>query len=215
MTETAFRTDATAADTAALKAPKAPAPTFASLAHHTALLRDQVQVAQSDVVELHRTVQLGDLDERTSRVAFQEAGELLELLATEFGLSWTTIARMVGVTDAAVRKWRRGEQTTPENRRRLARGVAFLQIIGERFPVHDAASWLEMRISDDATITALDLYREGRLDLLFELIGARANPHQVLDAFDPNWRQTYGVDERFKVVEGPDGEPVIVQRRDV
>jgi hypothetical protein len=215
MSEIAFTTDATAADTASLKTPEVAAPTFASLAHDTALLRDRVQVTQSDVAELHRTVQLGDLDERTSRVAFQEASELLEALATEFGLSWTTIARMVGVTDAAVRKWRRGDQTTPENRRRLARGVAFLQIIGERFPVRDAASWLEMRISEDATITPLDLYREGRIDLLFELSGARANPHQALDAFDPNWRRNYGVDERFKVVNAPDGEPVIVQRRDM
>jgi DNA-binding transcriptional regulator YiaG len=215
MSETTYGTDATAADTASIKAPKTAAPTFASLAHRTALLRDRVHMTQSDVVELHQTAQLGDLDERTSRVAFQESTELLEALAGEYGLSWTGIARLVGVSDAAVRKWRRGEPTTPENRRRLARGVACLQIIEERFPVRDAASWLEMRISDDATITPVDLFNEGRVDLLFELVGARANPHQVLDAFDSNWRQTYCVDEQFRVVDAPDGEPVITQRRDV
>jgi len=155
---------------------------------------------------------MSDLDDRASRVAVQDPAELLELLATEFGLSWTTIARMVGVTDAAVRKWRRGEQIAPENRRRLARSVAFLQILG-RFPVNDASTWLEMRISGDATITAVDLFTDGRADLLFELVGNRATPHQVLEGFDPNWRENYAADQRFEVVEAPDGEPVITQRR--
>src|SRR5947208_1664383 len=106
MSETTYRGDATAADTATIKTPKTPSPTFASLSRRTALLRDHVQLTQSDVVELHQTVQLGDLDERTSRVAFQESVELLEVLASESGLSWATIARLVGVSDAAVRKWR-------------------------------------------------------------------------------------------------------------
>ncbi len=213
MSDVPYTTAATAADTDRL--PRDAAPTFASLTYRTALLRDRVLMTQSDVMALHRTVQLGDLDERTSRVGIQDASELLELLASEFGLSWTTVARMVGVSDAAVRKWRRGEQTTPENRRRLARSVAFLQIIQERFPVREPAGWLEMRISEDSTVTAVDIFSEGRADLLFELAAARANPQQVLDAFEPNWRQVYRVDERFEVVRAPDGEPVIVQRRDV
>ena len=213
MSEQIYAREATAAGTGAIRTQEPATPTYASLAERTALLRDPVQLTQADVGELHRTVQIGDLDERASRVAVQEPSDLLEALATEFGLSWTTIARMVGVTDAAVRKWRRGEPIAPENRRRLARGVAFLQILGT-FPVQDSASWLEMRISDDATITAVDLFSEGRADLLFELVGNRATPHQVLEGFDPNWRHIYAVDERFAVVEGPDGDPVITQRRD-
>jgi hypothetical protein len=213
MSDETYARDATAGGTGAIRPPEPATPTFAPLVKRTALLRDRVQLTQSDVLELHRSVQISDLDERASRVAVQEPGDLLDALAAEFGLSWTTIARMVGVTDAAVRKWRRGEPIAPENRRRLARGVAFLQILST-FPIQDAASWLEMRISGDATITAVDLFSEGRADLLFELVGNRATPHQVLEGFDPNWRRNYAADERFEVVEGPDGEPVISQRRD-
>src|SRR5262245_59725114 len=124
MSEQTYGRDATAGGTGALRRPEPTLPpTFAPLVKRTALLRDRVQLTQSDVLELQRSVQITDLDERASRVAVQEPGDLLDALATEFGLSWTTIARMVGVTDAAVRKWRRGEPIAPENRRRLARGV--------------------------------------------------------------------------------------------
>ena len=204
---------ATAQDTRTLRRPDQPKPTFASLAHRTALLRDHVQTTQSDVVNLHRDTQMRALDERTSLVALQEPYELLDVLASEHGLSWTTIARMVGVSDAAVRKWRRGEHVAPENRRRLARGVAFLQILDSVYPVPDIGSWLEMRVSDDATIKAVDIYSEGRADLLFELVGARLSAHHVLDAYDPNWRSMYRVDDRFTVELGVDGVPVVAERR--
>ena len=213
MSEQTYGRDATAAGTGTIRRPAPATPTYASLTQQTAMLRDRVGLTQADVDELHRTVQVGDLDDRASRVAVQEPAILLDALSAEFGLSWTTIARMVGVTDAAVRKWRRGEPIAPENRRRLARGVAFIQILGT-FPVRDAASWLEMRISEEATITAVDLFSDGRADLLFELVGNRATPHEVLEGFDPNWRRNYAADERFEVVDAPDGQPAITQRRD-
>jgi hypothetical protein len=203
---------ATAAGTDAIKQTTPPSPTYASLTRRAGHLRDRMQLAHDDVRELHRETQLRHLDERTAVIGIQDPQELLDELATRYGLSWTTIARMVGVTDAAIRKWRRNEHIGPENRRRLARATAFIQILNDTFPVGDVASWLEMRIADDATVTALDLFSEGRVDLLFELVGRRMSPHQVLESFDVTWRDTYRVSSRFVVTEGVDGMPAIVER---
>jgi transcriptional regulator with XRE-family HTH domain len=214
MAETPFSSaGATAAGTSSIRIPEVATPTYATLAHRAALLRDRVERTQDDVTDLHRETQLGELDERTAFVALQETDELLDELATRRGLSWSTMARMVGVSDAAIRKWRRGEAVAAENRRRLARAVAFLQMLADVFPVGDPGSWLEMRISEDATVTAIDVYADGRPDLLFEIVGQRLTPHQVLEAFDPDWRQNYVRDDRFAVVEAPDGEMAMVERR--
>lgn len=213
MAETPFAsTGATASGTSALRVPQVAPPTFATLAQRAALLRDRVTLTQDDVTHLHRETQLGELDERTAIVALQESSELLDALAMRLGLSWATLARMVGVSDTAIRKWRRGEPVAAENRRRLARATAFLQMLADVFPVEDPGSWLEMRISEDSTVRAVDVYAEGRPDLLFELVGRRLTPQQVLDAFDPEWRQNYGRDERFTVIPASDGEMAIVER---
>jgi hypothetical protein len=186
-------------------------PTYASLTNRAAELRDRADAVQNDAVVLHQEALTRAVDERTALVALQEPSQLLEDLSDRVGLSWASIGRMVGVTDAAVRKWRRGETIGPENRRRLARAVAFLEILSS-FPVGDVATWLEMRLSEEASITALDLYVEGRHDLLFDFVSRRASAHQVLESFDANWRRAYGPDEKFMVIDGPDGEPAIVER---
>src|ERR1035437_5678937 len=101
MTETPFSSGAaTAAGTTAIRPPQAPPTTYASLARDAGLLRDRVQLTQTDVAQLHRTSQLGLLDERTAIVAVQDADELLATLA-DYGLSWSTIARLLGVSDTA------------------------------------------------------------------------------------------------------------------
>jgi hypothetical protein len=69
-----------------------------------------------------------------------------------------------------------------------------------------------MRLSDDARITPLDFYVEGRLDLLLDFVSRRASAHQVLDAFDFNWRTAYSNDSTFAVVSAPDGELAIVEQ---
>lgn len=71
---------------------------------------------------------------------------------------------------------------------------------------------VEMRISDETTLTPADLYAMGRYQLLLDLAGLRYAPHEVLAALDPKWRTQYGVDDRFQVTLGPDGEPSIVIR---
>jgi hypothetical protein len=202
----------TAADTQTIRAVPETRRTFASLVSKTAELRDGVAQLDEDVKAVDHVVRLEALEESTALAARRDPGDVLEELATEWGLSWTTVARMVGVTPTAVRKWRRGEPITGANRRRLARVLAFLEWLRRTYPIGDPASWLDMPFADASTLTISDLYGANRIDLVFELVGGRMRAEAVLDAFDPDWRVAYPSDKRFKVVTAPDGEAAIVER---
>jgi hypothetical protein len=176
-----------------------------------ATLRDRVKLLDSDVQDVHQRSQRGDLDDRTALFAVRDPQDLLEELGSTWGLSWTSAAKLVGVSPTAVRKWRRGETISAENRLQLARLYAFLEMLSE-YMVGDPASWMDVRISVDATVAPVDLYAAGKTDLLFELAGARMSAQAVLEAFDRDWRTTYAVDPVYTVVEGPDGELAIAER---
>src|SRR4051794_33695231 len=173
-------------------------------------LRDQVGILDQEVTDGYRGVRRRQLDERTTVIAQREPRELLDELATAWGLSWAVIAHMVGVSSAAVRKWRRGESITGDNRRGIARVVAFLEAVTQCVnPLNDVASWLEMPISDDTDYTGLDLYAAGQLDLVLDLAAQAIGAHEALDAFDSAWREK--ADRRFTVVDASDGLPAIVE----
>lgn len=181
--------------------------TAASQLVEAGLLRDDLHNYGEDARAIHREELLRELDTSAVELAQQGAGHLLDQVAVSWGLSWTSVARMLGVSDTAVRKWRRGEAVTPENLRQLARLVAFLRLVKEQVWVNDVAAWLEMRIADSATLTHTELYPT-HTDLLYELATRRVTPHEALDRFDASWREKYAVDNRFKVVHADDG-PVI------
>jgi hypothetical protein len=195
--------------------PQAPATAFDGLAKRAAAVRDQVKITGEDADDLHGELQERVLDGRTAAVAQGEPAELLDTLSTEWGLSWTLTAQLLGVSQTSIRKWRRGEPITPENRRGVARLVAFLELLRTEYPaICDQASWLEMRISAESTLTPADLYAMDRCELLFDLAALRCAPHEVLYAVDPEWRSRYGVDTGFATVKGPDGMPTIVVQHD-
>ena len=58
MSEQTYAQDATAGATGTIRLPEPATPTFAPLVKRTAQLRDRVQLTQSDVRDLHRTVQI-------------------------------------------------------------------------------------------------------------------------------------------------------------
>ncbi len=59
------------------------------------------------------------LESRTDEAAKGAPADLLSELA-DLGFSWTSVARIVGVSIPAVRKWRQGDAVSGHNRRRLA-----------------------------------------------------------------------------------------------
>lgn len=187
--------------------------TASPLVREYGLLRDSVSVLRSDVEELeadleheHHEQLTNDLRRRAKVKERKWTAHLLEELAADRGLSWTAIARAAGVSVAAVRKWRHSGAMSPEKRAALAEFASFLDLL-EESQVNEPGSWLELPVSNQATVTHMDVYSAGRADLLLDLPSQRKNEIQVLDEFEPNWRERYGRD--FEIFTGPDGLPSI------
>jgi DNA-binding transcriptional regulator YiaG len=138
--------------------------------------------------------------------------EVVHFLADELGVGQLTTARALGVTPTAVRKWRRGDTARPEHRGKLASLAAVGSLLME-MGLHDPAGWVDIPISEQSTLTPLDLFIGGRGDLAV-LLGSRlADPQEALDAFDGDWREKYAVDSDYEVIRLSDGARSAVPRR--
>lgn len=188
--------------------------TIADLADDAGFLNSRVWLHHQDAAQLHgETTQLhtGTLREllrtRSGELAAEPLVELLAMLADE-GFAWRDVARLVGVSVPALRKWRQGEAATGENRLKVASLVALCEVLRDKALQSDPASWLELPMLEDVPVTGLDLYAANRIDLLFRrALHFDADPETILDEFDPSWRSTYR--GAFEVFEAEDGLPGI------
>jgi len=192
-------------------------PVAAPSSSDPATLRRQLRDLQRPLQELDHRQREECLRETASLLARRDALELLEEIAARWGLSWSTIGRMLGVSASAMRKWRSGRGAiSSESREQVALLRAFLDMVGLcKEPIADIGSWVEMRVREDTTLTPADIYASGPRGrmLVIDLAGAITTPAQTLDAFDENWRTRYARDSAFQVVEtGPGGERAIVPR---
>ena len=180
----------------------------------TAELRDRVNDLHEQVNDLHEDTQAMELDLRASQLAQTEAGELLATLRQTYGLSWETLAHMLRVSSAAIRKWRRGDQISAENRHRLAKVLAFCELLSRVDPrITDPAQWLEEPFVSSVTLRAADLYAADLLSPLLSVAASRMERNALLDQFDHDWRENYKADAGWTVQNGPDDQPLIVRRR--
>lgn len=178
----------------------------------TAEVRRQAASIASRADDLHDRVQEFDLDDRAAALAQNEPAVLLSLVGEELGMPWSTVAELVGVSPAAVRKWRKGGSLTPETRARLARLVAFCQVLREVEPrIADVVLWLQTPvISGSTTITPADLFARGSDVALLNRATRRVTAEQLLDSEVADWRVSTRPDTRHRVVEAPDGVLAIV-----
>lgn len=183
--------------------------TSTSTINEIAWRRDQMSVAAGFVEDKHHEATHYDLDQRVAVRARQSVPTLLGELA-DSGLAWSFIARLAGVSVAAVRKWRNDGGTTPESREHLARLAAFLDLLSE-LGIEDPAQWLEMRfgLGSGYTIAPIDLYLRGAYAGLLDIASWRQTPEQVLDKEIPDWRTGRS---HFEVYEDGDGQPSIRHR---
>lgn len=175
-------------------------------------LRNQAKILATETSHLHRytDAQHSDtLDAELRTISQAKSKESLESLLeqlSELGFSWRDIARVVGVSVTALRKWRLGGAATGENRNRIASVLAFCEIAGSRFHLSDVVSWLESPLHAEAPITRLDMMASDRFDLVLQLVRDwDSDPQAVLDEFEPNWRSRYC--SPVEVFTGPDGMP--------
>lgn len=180
------------------------------LADRTGFLRSATRTLIDDVAEVHDGVLEVQLEARTDEAAKRAVPELLNELA-ELGFSWRAIARAVGVTIPAVRKWRGGGAATGTNRRAIARLLAFVDVLGSDHLVDDVPSWMEMPIGG-TSVTGIDAYCAGEERLLLQHAAGHVSSEELLDRVDPSWRSK--TDDRFEIVTADDGEPMIRMRAD-
>lgn len=173
-------------------------------------LTGPVRVLNEDVEAGRREVREWDLDERTAAKARHDALTLLDELSTDRGFTWSDIARLCGVSVSAVRKWRAGESPSPERRRSLARLAAFVDLLDEIAPVADPATWMLMRLVDSHTVTAADLYLDGRSNDVLEHAQGHLGVTDLLDHWNADWREDTRSD--WKIVVAADSERSITRR---
>lgn len=194
---------------AAPTVPETGSPSLSELVSDVGVLRTRARLisydldeTSHDVAQLHRDVREERLVEETRSVAKRSAESLLDDLS-ERGFSWRDIARMVRVSVPAVKKWRRGEAISGENRYRLAAVCALCEILDEELLIDDLATWFEIPIDDASAVTPIDLVVAGRLDLVQEHAHENVAPSELLDEYDPTWRERRASD--FEVVRADDG----------
>lgn len=212
MTTTPFEIDTEqGTGSTGVELPRSPTTTMATLTRRYGMLRDETPVLDSDVGTDHRAAQLQTLELLARDRAREGVITLLDELSTKRGLGWSDIARLVGVSVQAVRKWRRQEPVTGENRLAVARLAALLDMLSSQVPVRDPAGWLEIPVIERCSLRHLDLYRLGRADLLFDLAHLRISPEQAMSELTPEWRERYGLEH--EVYEAEDGLRSVRRRR--
>lgn len=185
-------------------------PTAASLTEEIGFLRGQAKQTYSDSGRLYGQALQVAWREKTTVCARSSVRELLDELAGK-GFAWRDVAKMVGVSVPAVRKWRQGEAATGDNRLKVAAVVAACEHIEEAYMVSEVASWFETPVHLDSPLTPIDLWVGRRADLVLEYASGHAEPDSILDRFNPEWREIYRSD--FVSFVGEDGNVSLTTRR--
>lgn len=134
----------------------------------------------------------------------------LENLTTSLGMGWNDVARAVGISHQALRKWRHGGRPSPELRIRLAQLGAFLGILqGEE--VQDPAAWLELPILPGYKGTRLDLFIINDWLALVDLAAGRIEPAEALGHLSRDWPSE--LRRQHEVFEAGDGGLAIRRSR--
>jgi hypothetical protein len=160
---------------------------------------------QGETRDMRRRAHLTKLETKTVERARTAPLQALDQL-DDYGFAWRDIARVVGVSVPALTKWRKGAGVTGENRLKIARLLALIDMLSERF-IDEPASWLEMPITDGIGITGMDLLERGRYDLVLELASTHTGDgttESVLSEIDANWRNNL-VDNAFESYVAEDG----------
>ena len=137
--------------------------------------------------------------------AAKDQDELLEELRS-LGFSWLAIARIAQMSVPELWNWRRFGIAASESRRRIVEIVALCRRGREDHAVDDIAAWLETPLYSGVPITGLELLAVERSDLVLRLLcHPEESPEQILDEFEPGWRERYA--SPVEVFTAPDCLP--------
>jgi hypothetical protein len=185
----------------------------ARLVADTAELRDDLNDTTTLATQLHNNAEGLHLAQETRRLEAVSPVDLLDALADELLFPWSILARVVGVSPTAVRKWRRGEAVTPNHHHRLAEFLAFCRTLQHRDPrIDDVPRWLDMPVDTRSDVSRLDLFLTGTRAGLLDLASARRTGEDLLDEEAEGWRERAATTRRFVVLDHEDGTTSLVPR---
>lgn len=189
-------------------------------------LRDQA-VNRATAYEHHQTsvtdhhaVRADLLRREVAALEDTPAAELLQELRGQ-GLLWSMVALVVGVSDSAIRKWRRGEPIEPTHHRRLTLLTALAHIYATYAdPTVRFSAWLDSEVVPRFSATPLQLIALSRdadatvfqplLDLMLGLEDGE-QPEAILDRYlGSGWRDEAISEQRFKIVTTAAGDRLLV-----
>lgn len=170
-------------------------------------------LSQSEVYDTRRRLHLAELEDKTVERAKIAPTQALEQLS-DYGFAWRDVARIIGVSVPVLNKWRKGTGINGENRLKIARLLALIDMLADRF-IDEPASWLEMPIIDNVGLNRLDLLQRGRYDLVLALASEHTSDgtvDSVMNEIDVNWRDNL-VENTFETFAAEDGAISIRHKR--
>jgi hypothetical protein len=168
----------------------------------------------------HHAARADLLRSEIAQLSGTPATELLKELRSQ-GLLWSMVASVVGVSDAAIRKWRRGEAIEPMHHRRLVLLTALSHIhTAYADPALPFSAWLDSEIVPRFSATPLQLIALNRdrdvtllqplLDLMLGLEDGE-QPDTILDRYlGTGWRDEAVAEQRFRIVTTASGDRLLV-----
>lgn len=184
--------------------------------------REVVNLLHQTAVGSHHVVRAEMLDEVTNELA-EDAIPMLLTELRQHGLLWSGVAQFVGVTDAAIRKWRRGEPIDDVHAVRLRRLVAMARLY-DQYAMPDALTgfgeWLATPVLKSFSATPLQLLTlartSGSADLqpLLDWMLAHSDAERAEDLLDryvgSAWRDEARDEQRFRIVTNSIGERILM-----
>lgn len=194
-------------------------PVVARLREHSfnrAAAYDNHQASVTD----HHAARAQVLEREIDQLRDMSAADLLRELRGQ-GLLWSMVASVVGVSDAAIRKWRRGESIEAAHWRRLVLLTALSHIYAAyAAPLLPFSAWLDSEIVPRFSATPLQLIALSRdsdtvslqplLDLMLGLEDGE-QPDAILDRYlGSTWRDEAVAEQRFRIVTTASGDRLLV-----
>jgi|GEM_PF-5931005 len=173
-------------------------------------------------ITAHHELRAERLDEIVEELRERGTQETLAELRRA-GLLWSAVAQIVGVTDTAVRKWRKGQTIEATHERRLRRLAALARLYREYVPTAPPSGfgeWLDTRVVEPFSATPLQLLALTRnaasvelqplLDWMLEHED-RGHGEALLDRYiGTSWRDEAREEQRFRIVTNAAGERVLL-----
>lgn len=171
-------------------------------------LRDETGFLSLDVANAHNDALKLLLGRKTEEKIRAGASVLLADLSERRGLGWSDIARLIGVSVPAVRKWRQGGDMKAGRLHGLARLSAFLDLVEER-GIADPGMWLQTPLFYDLSqgVKKSEVYSAGHV---LELL-AYADGHVALEHLLVKMGMTVdAASPQVQFVKNPDGSTSMV-----